>query len=462
LIVQEKYEDAIKLIRKENPLPSVCGRVCHHPCESKCRAGEGGGDPIAIRTLKRFLADYELERGISPQEKPKQDRKEKVAIIGSGPAGLTCAHYLALEGYKVTIFESLSVPGGMLAVGIPEYRLPREILNSEIENIKNLGVAIKTNITIGVDIQLSDLKKEYKAIFIATGAHKGLKMKIPGENVKGVVDGVEVLRNINLKKDIEIGEKVVVIGGGNAAVDAARVIKRLGKDVKILYRRTRIEMPALDEEIEATIQEGIEIQFLAAPVKVLSDNGKLTAVECIRMELGDIDKSGRRRPVPVKDSEFTLKIDTLVPAISQEPDISHFASDNGFKVSKWNTIEVDFETLCTNKEGIFAGGDVVSGPKTVTDAMAHGKIAARMIHKYIQGKPVEREYKVTKPAIHVEPVELTEEEAEGLKKPSMPVLPIEKRARNFKEVELGYTKEMALEEAKRCFRCDLQEEMTDV
>ncbi|MCK4395826.1 NADH-quinone oxidoreductase subunit NuoF [candidate division WOR-3 bacterium] len=461
LIVQEKFEDAINLIRKENPLPSVCGRVCHHPCESKCRAGEGGEDPIAIRTLKRFLADYELAQGIKPERKPKQERDEKVAIIGSGPAGLTCAHYLALEGYKVVIFESLPVPGGMLAVGIPAYRLPRRILNFEIENIKNLGVEIKTDTTIGREIQLSDLKKEYKVVFIATGAHRGLKMGVPGEETEGVIDAVEFLRKVNLGQEVNIGDRVIVVGGGNAAVDAARVAKRLGKDVKILYRRTRMEMPAMEEEIEATIEEGIEIQFLVAPVKVLSDNGRLTGIECIGMELGSIDKSGRRKPVPIEGSEFTLKIDTLIPAIGQEPDISLLTSGNGFKVSKWNTLEVDSETLCTNEEGIFAGGDVVTGPKTVTEAMSHGKIAAKMIHKYIQGEPVRREYKVTRPAMRVEPVELTDEEVAGLQKPSMPVLPRDERSGNFKEVELGFTKEMAIREAKRCFRCDLEEEMSN-
>lgn len=458
LIVQEKFDEAIKLVRKENPLPSICGRVCHHPCESECRACEGGKDPIAIRALKRFLADYELREGIRPEEKPKQDRREKVAIIGSGPAGLTCAYYLAMEGYKVTVFESLPVPGGMLAVGIPEYRLPKETLNFEIENIKNLGVEIKTNTTVGKDVPLSDLREKYRAVFIAAGAHKGLKMRIPCEDTEGVIDAVEFLCKVNLGKETKIGERVIVVGGGNAAVDAARVAKRLGKDVKILYRRTRVEMPAMKEEVEATISEGIEIQFLAAPVKVLTANGKLTAIECIKMKLGEIDKSGRRRPIPIEGSEFTLKIDTLIAAIGQEPDISSLISGNGFKLSKWNTIEVDSETLSTNEEGIFAGGDVVTGPKTVTEAMAHGKIASRMIHKYIQGKPVRREYKVTRPAIRVEPVELTDEEVAELEKPSMPVLPIEKRTGNFEEVELGFKKEMAIGEAKRCFRCDLEEE----
>jgi len=457
LIVQGKFDEAIKIIRKENPLPSICGRVCHHPCEDKCRSGEGGEDPISIRALKRFLADYEMKQGIEIGAKPAKENGKRVAIIGSGPAGLTCAYYLALDGYGVTIFESLPVPGGMLAVGIPEYRLPKKALNFEIENIKKMGVEIRTNTTVGSDVQLSDLRKEYQAVFIATGAHKGLKMGIPGEEVEEVVDAVEFLRNINLGREVKIGQKVFVVGGGNAAVDAARVAKRLGKDVKILYRRTRAEMPAAKEEVEEVIGEGIEIQFLVAPVKVSSNNGKLTAIECIRMELGEVDKSGRRRPVPIDGSEFIVELDTLIPAIGQEPDISSLASGNGLNISKWNTIEADAETLYSGEEGIFAGGDVVTGPKTITEAMAHGKIAAQMIRKYLQGEPVQREYKVTRPAMRVEAIELTDEEIEKLRKPSMPSLSTEERAGNFQEVELGFTREMAVKEAKRCLRCDLEE-----
>ena len=334
--------------------------------------------------------------------------------------------------------------------------MPKDILKFEIENIERLGVEIRTNIRVGKDISVSDLKKEYKAIFIAVGAHKGLKLGIPGEDSEGVVDAVEFLRKVNLGQDIEIGGKVVVIGGGNAAVDAARVAKRLDKNVQIVYRRTRAEMPADKEEVEQVINEGIDIQFLTTPVRVISDNGRLTAIECIKMRLGDMDESGRRRPIPIEGSEFRVELDTLIPAIGQESDLS-FTNGNGLRISKQNTIEVDPETLYTNEEGVFAGGDVVTRPKTITDAMGHGKIAAQMIHKYIQGKPVEREYKVTRPAIYVEAAELTDEEIEQLKKPQMPTLPIDER-RNFKEVELGFSREQAIAEAKRCLRCDLEQE----
>jgi NADH-quinone oxidoreductase subunit F len=323
-------------------------------------------------------------------------------------------------------------------------------------------VEIKTNTTVGKDIQLSELREQYNAVFIATGAHKGLKMNIEGEDLPQVIDAVDFLRELNLGRDIEIGQKVAVIGGGDAAIDAARVAKRLGKDVKILYRRTRREMPAAKEEIEEAIKEGIEIQFLVAPVRILSENGQLKGVECIRMELGDLDRSGRRRPIPIKGSEFTVEIDTLMPAIGQQPELTIMSSTNSLKISKHSTIEVSPESFYSGIDGVFAGGDVVSGPNTVTAAMAHGKIAAKMIHKHIQEQPVEREYKVTRPAIDVEAVELTDKEIEELQKPAMPLLPVEERSGNFKEVELGFTEEMAIKEAKRCLRCDLELEEQDM
>ncbi len=456
LIAQGNIDKAVKILNKENPLPIICGRVCHHPCESKCRRG-AIDKPIAIRELKRFLTDYAMENKIENQILPKDKKEKKVAVIGSGPSGLTCAYYLALEGYKVTIFEKLPVAGGMLAVAIPEYRLPKDLLKYEIDNILKLGIEMELNTDVGKDIKFDDLKKKFDAVFVATGAHKGLKLGIPGEDSKGVIDAVELLRGINLGQKTDIGEKVVVIGGGNAAIDAVRTINRLGKKVQLLYRRTKNEMPAWHEEVDEAIHEGIDIQFLTAPVKVISENGKVKALECIRMELGDIDKSGRRRPVPKKGSEFTIEVDTIVPAISQEPDIRIISDSNEFKISKWNTIEVDAETLYTGEKGIFAGGDVVLGPKTVTEAMAHGKIAAEMIDKYLSGRELVRIYEVTKPVLDVALIELTEEEIEKLKRFEIPMLEVSKRIKNFNETELGFSRHQAISEAKHCLRCDRED-----
>jgi NADPH-dependent glutamate synthase beta subunit-like oxidoreductase len=281
-------------------------------------------------------------------------------------------------------------------------------------------------------------------------------MRIPNEDAEGVLDAVEFLRDYNLGKEVKLGEKVIVIGGGNSAIDAARVAKRLGKDTSILYRRTRVEMPAIESEIEEALEEGIDIQYLAAPIKVLSDNGKLKTIECIRMKLSDMDESGRRRPVPIEGSEFKVDVDSLVLAISQEPEVSLLVGENGLKVSSWSTLEVDPETLITNVDGVFAGGDVVSGPNTVTAAMSHGKIAAQMIDKHVNGQPLERKYEVTRPAARVDAVELSEEEAQTLKKPEMPAIPVDQRTASFKEVELGFGEAAAIKEAKRCLRCDLE------
>jgi NADPH-dependent glutamate synthase beta subunit-like oxidoreductase len=325
--------------------------------------------------------------------------------------------------------------------------------------IRKLGVEIRTNTKVGTDVQLSDLQRDYRAVFIATGAHRGLKLGIEGEDSGRVIDAVEFLRAVNLGQAVEIGDRVAVIGGGDAAVDAARVARRLGKDVKVLYRRTRGEMPAAREEIEELDKEGIELQLLAAPVKVLRRNGGVEGIECVRMKLGDIDQSGRRRPVPIEGSEYRVEIDTLIPAIGQEPDVESLEAGNGDRsagltLTRWNTITVDPETMYTGMEGVFAGGDVVTGPSTVVQAMAHGKIAARMIHLYVQGQPVRREYRVTRPAIDVEVTALTEEEIEQLRRPGMPELDVVDRLEDFREVQLGFTSQLAVAEAKRCVRCD--------
>ncbi|MFP4082299.1 MAG: FAD-dependent oxidoreductase [Candidatus Aminicenantes bacterium] len=457
LIAHGKFKEALEVNRLANPLPSVCGRVCHHPCEVKCRAGEIG-EPIAIRDLKRFVADYGEEKGYKPITKTGTKKDEKVGIIGSGPAGLMASWKLAKLGYQVTIFEAAPVAGGMLAWGIPEYRLPKDVLNSEIEDIKRLGVEIKTNISVGKDISIHEIfKKGYKAIFIATGAPVNLKLGIPGEDVEGVIDPIELLKKYNLEKEAKIGKKAAVVGGGNTAIDAARTAWRLGAEVTILYRRTRPEMPANKEDIQAALEEGINIDFLTLPVEVLSKNGKLTGIKCTRMALSDFDESGRRRPVSVEGTEFEMDIDTLIPAIGQEPDLGFLDGNSKLKISKWKTLEVDPETMATNVPGIFAGGDVVSGPATVLEAMKAGKFAAESIHSYLRGEPVERKYEPLSPVMEVPPIELTEEEImTEIGRVEMPSLSTQERAGSFKEVEHGISKEMAIKEARRCLRCDLE------
>ncbi len=459
LIAEGRFKEAFDTILKDNPLPSVCARVCHHPCEFKCQDGKWG-DPIAIRTLKRFAADYALNTGIYPKPKEQETGGEKVAIIGSGPAGLMAGYQLANKGYDVTIFEALDVPGGALAVCIPEYRLPKDILKIDIENIENAGVKIETNTRIGEDIPFDELLSTYKAVFIATGAHKSRKLGIPNEDAPGVIDAMEFLKDVNLNKKVKIGARVGIIGGGNAAVDAARAAVRIRDrgEVFIIYRRTRMEMPAFAEEVDAAVEEGIEIQFLTAPTKVITENGRVTGVEYIKMELGEADESGRRRPIPIEGSELVINLDTLIVAIGEDPDICFLGEGHGIEVSKRGTIEVCPETFATNVAGVFAGGDVVTGPNTVIDAMSSGKIAAEMIDKYIRGESLVREYELTRPSQYLPPVELTEQEIEEAGRPAIPCLPVNERRNNFAEVDLNITEEMAIREARRCLRCDLETE----
>jgi NADH-quinone oxidoreductase subunit F len=460
LIARGEFAKAVEIIRKDNPLPSVCARVCHHPCEFKCRAGESG-DPISIRALKRFAFDYAMANGVNPQNSFRKTREEKVAIIGSGPAGLTCGFYLAQKGYEATIYEAAPVAGGMLALGIPEHRLPKKILNADIEAIKSAGVTIKTNQTLGKDFSLDDLFRQgYKAVFIATGAYNSWKLGIPGEEGEGGLESMKFLTSVNLGKEVKIGKRVGIIGGGNAAVDSARVANRLPgcEKVTIIYRRTKTEMPAFEEEVESALEEGIDIRFLTAPVKVLRDNGKLTGIECIRMEMGEPDESGRRRPVPIPGSEFKIELDTLISAIGEQPDIPFLADKSGMEISKRGTIVVDPETYATNKEGVFAGGDVVTGANTVVEAMAAGKVTAESIDKFLRGESLARIYEVTKPSILVEALELSEEELAFLKRPDMPSVSVGERYKSFTEVELGLDEKTAVKEARRCLRCELESE----
>ncbi len=478
LIANKKYEEALKIIKKENPFASVLARVCHHPCEVKCKANEGG-DAIAIKDLKRFVTDYGLRNKLQFKTNPGKKNKEKVAIIGSGPSGLTCGFYLAKKGYAVTVFEKEPLIGGMLILGIPEYRLPRYILDYDISYIKSSGLDIKTNSALGKDYTIDDLYNQgYKAIYIATGAHQSLKLDIPGEDIEGVYPGMKALTSLNLGKDIEIGKRVGIIGGGNTAVDAARRVLRAEisesiamidtarsalrttkpEEVTIFYRRTMAEIPAYKEEVEGSLNEGIKIEFLTAPKKIIAEKGKLKACEFIRMKMGELDESGRRSPVPIEGSEFTVELDTLIISISESPEIS-FLKTEGLEFSKWNTITVNPETYQTNRKGVFAGGDIVTGPNTVVDAVAAGKITAQSIDQYLSGKEVKREYHITRPSKYIEPLVLSNDETEELmsaKRPVMPSLSPEKRKYNLLEVEQGFTEEQAIKEARRCLRCELE------
>ncbi|MGQ9506292.1 MAG: NAD(P)-binding protein [Candidatus Bathycorpusculaceae bacterium] len=447
LIAKGKFKEAYELIRKAIPFPAVLGRVCFHPCENDCERGDVE-EPIAICALKRFVADYMMKQS---QEKPvpiQPKYEEKIAVIGAGSAGLTAAYELVKMGYPVTVFEDLPEPGGMLRIGIPEYRLPKKILAKEIEYLENLGVQIRTNVTIGKDLGFEDLKKMgYKAVFLAVGMQKSLKLGIEGEELQGVFQGVDFLRDVNLGKKVEVGERVVVVGGGNVAIDVSRVALRLGaKKVYILYRRSREEMPAFQPEVEQAEKEGVEFLFLKAPKRIIGENGKVVAVECFEMMLTEPDETGRRKPVPIEGSEHIIPVDTVITTIGQALDMALLPK--GLKLNH-GTIEVDPQTLQTNIPHIFAGGDAVLGPATVIEAVAAGKKAAISIHKYLRGEDLKTVEEEGWPPVKISP----KEGIEKRKRQAMPLLPVEERIRGFDEVELGFSEEMAIEEAKRCLAC---------
>ena len=452
LISQGKFKEALELIRQKNPLPAVCGRVCTHPCEMECNRGKLD-KPIAIAALKRFVADYEVSGGAEEITPVPRTKEERIAVIGSGPAGLTAAHDLVKMGYGVTVFEALPTLGGMLAVGIPEYRLPKKVLQTEIEAIQKLGVEIKLNSPVGKDgLTLDNVWKQgYKAIFIAVGAHSSMKLGVPGEELEGVYHGVSFLRDVNLGKEVKVGERVAIVGGGNVAIDAARTAFRLGsKKVFIVYRRSRQEMPASEEEIEEAEHEGIKIHYLAAPVRILGKDWKVAGMECIRMELGEPDASGRRRPIPIEGSEFVIDADMIVPAIGQTPDLAFLPEDSKFEITRRGTFEVDDNSLSTNIPGVFAGGDAVRGPATVIEAIAAGKRAAISIDCYLRGESLPPGEEPL-PTVTIEDIDLREVERKN--RAVMPAIPLGERARCFREVNLGFSQEAAVEEANRCLNC---------
>jgi len=396
LMMEGKQEEALAVLKETNPMPAILGRICPHPCETECVRGKKkakNAAPVSIHAVERYLGDLErrLKReGKMQRPKPPEGVElSRVAVVGAGPAGLTCAHDLALQGYKVTIFEASSVAGGMLRLGIPEYRLPRDVIDDFVEDLLSLGIEIKYDTPLSPDFTADSLLDDgFEAVFIGIGAYKGMEMRIPGEGeYEGFMDCLEFLRRVNLGDKSKPGEKLLVIGGGNSAIDSARTPLRLDcDDVNIVYRRSRAEMPANPEEIDDAEAEGVNMHYLAAPVKITGEGGKVTGMEVIQCELGEPDDSGRRRPVPIEGSEFHIAADLIVPAISQRPDISCLPEDHGFEISRWDSFEVNEETLETNKTGIFAGGDAVTGPATVVEAVAAGHLAARSIHGYCQSK----------------------------------------------------------------------------
>jgi len=450
LIAQGRYPEAMEVILRNLPLPGVIGRVCPHPCETACRRGEVD-EPISICALKRFVADQvDIESIPIPEI---QKRGEKVAIIGSGPAGLTAAHFLALDGYDVTIFEALSAAGGMLRVGIPDYRLPPEVLDKEIRATLRLGVELKLNTALGKDFTIDSLMADgYKAVYLAIGAHSSLKLNIPGEDAEGVMTGVEFLRKSNLGEIKKINGRVVIVGGGDVAIDAARSALRLGAEqVSIFYRRSATEMPARETEVADALAEGIEIQFLTAPQQILTKDQKVIGLQCVRMELGAPDSSGRRRPVPVPGSEFAIEAEWIIPAIGQTPESLFLADKEGINVTRWGTIEADEITFATSLEGVFAGGDAQTGPWVAIGAVAAGREAAVSIGRFLRGEDLREGRKGME--LPQDNFTAIPKNIERQPRAHQATVGMDLRKKSFAEVELGLTEEQAQAEASKCLNC---------
>lgn len=455
LVADRRFGEAWEVLRQENPFPGVCGRVCPHPCEAQCNRERLGG-AIAIHAVERFLADWAAAQGLAPQEQ-QPTRPETVAVIGSGPAGLSCAYHLARKGYPVTVFEAETLPGGMLRTGIPAYRLPREVLDREIAAIERLGVEIQTGMRLGANLSWDDLDS-YSAVFLALGQQLSRELGIPGEEAQGVLHGLEFLRRLNLGEEVPLGRRVAVIGGGNTAMDAARSARRLGSQVTVVYRRSRAEMPAIAEEVQEAEEEGVDFLFLAAPVEVLSAGGRVRALRCVRMRLGEPDASGRRRPEAIAGSEFELEVESVLPALGQEADLGGLPADIAHERGM---IRVEPSTA-TTRAGVYAGGDVATGFGTVTAAIGSGKRAAIAIERMLCGQqmgefsPLSRNLRVAPRPMLPDVVAFEELNLAYLHpapRPAAPHRPVAERLRDFSEATPGLDEETAVGEGLRCFSC---------
>jgi len=461
LIKEGRFEESLDAIREKTCLAGILGRVCVRPCEDNCRRGNVD-ECISIKWLKRFVADYELEKRKGPILRQEERRSQKVAVIGAGPAGLSCAYYLALKGYPVTIFERLGEPGGMAAMGIPDYRLPRDVVGYEAGVLEQLGVEIRYNTQVGRDITISQMFEQgYKAVFVGVGAQTNTPMGVEGEDkgYKGFIPGVYYLLEINQGRDpYPEGKRVVVVGGGNVAIDCVRSSFRIGKsDVNLVYRRTKKEMPADRAEIHDAEEEGVQFHYLCNPVRIIEKEGKVVGMECIRMELGEPDESGRRRPVPIKGSEFFIEADIAIPAIGQAIDLSFLEEKDGVKTTKRSTISVEEGTFKTSREGIFSAGDCVTGPDVLVRAAGHGKRAAEKIDLYLRGMEVKESEEERKEAL-VEKIKVYSKDEKigisgGQKRALLNMLPPDSRKWIFDEVEEGFSIPVAQKEAERCLRC---------
>ena len=450
LAAKGKFQEALKLMKEDNPLPAICGRVCDHPCESNCNRSEID-EPVAINAIKRFVADLDLNVETRYVPDIKKRKEDKVAVVGSGPAGLSCAYFMAREGYPVTIYEKETVVGGMLTTGIPSYRLPRNLIEAEIQVIRGMGVDMKTNVEFGKDVTVEQLRQQgYKSFFIGIGAQECKTLGIEGEDLEGVHSDIEFLRKVNLGEAPELGKRVAVIGGGNSALDAVRSARRLAStEACIIYRRSLEEMPAIAEEIKECQDEGIPINTLTQPVRIIGENGRVTQIECVKMRLGEPDASGRRTPEPISGSEFALEVDDVITALGQETDWACLTPECACQLTDWGTMKVDPVTFRTDDPDIFAGGDAVTGPRTVIEAIAAGKEAAISMDRFIKGEDLREGRKKE----WADTAKGQKEKYHPAKRAPMPVLKADERVGNFDEVQLGLTEEMVIEEAKRCLGC---------